>query len=75
METEKDLTPERGEQGTGGPLPTWVTITVVLTLLGLLVWNVVMNGNSGYPTSVILGGLLGAYGGAQELLKRRGGGK
>jgi hypothetical protein len=55
-------------------LPTWVTITVVLTLTGLLTYNIVVVGPEGYPTSVILGGLLGAYAGLNELLKRKGGG-
>lgn len=54
-------------------LPIWVSITGVLVLLGLLVWNVVANGNDGYPTSVILGGLLGGLFGFDKLLKRRGG--
>lgn len=52
----------------------WVTITVVLTLTGLLTYNIVVVGPEGYPTSVILGGLLGAYAGLNELLKRKGGG-
>lgn len=56
------------------PLPGWVTIVVVLGLLGLLGYNIVVVGPEGYPTSVILGGLLGGYAGIQELLKRRGGG-
>jgi hypothetical protein len=55
-----------------GSLPIWLSITVVLTLLGLLAFNVLVNGPDGYPTSVILGGLLGAYAGVDQLLKRRG---
>ena len=55
----------------GDPLPQWVTITVVLTLLGLLVYNIVAVGPAGYPTSVILGGLLGAYAGIREPLARK----
>lgn len=58
------------------PLPAWVTITVVLGLLGLLGYNVIVVGPEGYPISVMLGGLLGAYAGLRELLNnRRGGGK
>lgn len=53
-------------------LPAWVTITVILTLTGLLAWNIVIVGPEGYPTSVILGGLLGAYAGIRELLNRKG---
>ena len=56
------------------PLPSWVTVIVVLTLLGLLGWNIVVVGPEGYPTSVILGGLLAGYTSVNELLKRRGGG-
>lgn len=53
-------------------LPVWVTITVILTLLALLTFNMLVYGPEGYPTSVILGGLLGAYAGLRELLNRRG---
>jgi hypothetical protein len=54
------------------PLPGWVTITVVLGVLGLLAYNVIVVGPEGYPISVMLGGLLGAYGGLRELLNRKG---
>lgn len=56
------------------PLPRWVTVTVVLGLLGLLAYNVIVVGPEGYPISVMLGGLLGAYAGLRELLNRKGGG-
>lgn len=55
-------------------LPGWVTITVVLTLLGLLVYSVVVMGPEGYPVTVVVGGLLGAYAGIRELLNRGGSG-
>lgn len=55
------------------PLPAWVTITVVLGLLALLAYNVIVVGPEGYPISVMLGGLLGAYAGLRELLNRRSG--
>lgn len=58
-----------GELG-GGALPLWLTITVTLTLLGLLVYNVLVNGNDGVPTSTIIGGLMGAYAGVERILKR-----
>lgn len=54
-----------------GGLPTWVTITVVLTLLGTLVYNIVVIGPTGLATSYILGGLLGAYAGVDQLMRRR----
>lgn len=53
-------------------LPMWVTITVVLGLLSLLAYNVIVVGPEGYPVSVMLGGLLGAYAGLRELLNRKG---
>lgn len=53
------------------PLPVWVSIVVLLTLVGLLAYNIITAGPEGYPTSVILGGLIGAYTGIDQLLKRR----
>lgn len=55
----------------GSPIPAWVTVTVILVLLALLAYNVVIVGPEGYPTSMLLGGLLGAYAGIDQLLKRR----
>ena len=52
-------------------LPPAVTSVVVLGLLGLLGWNIVVVGPEGYPTSVILGGLLGAYAGLDQVVKRK----
>lgn len=60
-------------RGDGGLHP-WVTTVVVLGLLLLLGYNIVIVGPDGYPTSVILGGLLGAYAGVDELLRRKRGG-
>lgn len=53
------------------PLPGWVSVVVVLVLLALLAYNIVIVGPEGYPTSVILGGLLGAYAGVDQLLRKR----
>ncbi len=65
-------TPKRKSSGNGGsPIPGWVTVTVILVLLALLAYNVVIVGPEGYPTSMLLGGLLGAYAGIDQLLKRR----
>lgn len=52
-------------------LPGWLTITVVLVILGLLVFNIGKYGPDGFATTSILGGLLGAYGGVNELIKSR----
>lgn len=49
----------------------WVNITVVLGLLAMLAWTVFVIGPEGYPFSVVLGGLLGAYGGLDQYLKQR----
>lgn len=46
-----------------------VTVTVVLVLTALLGWNVIVVGPEGYPTTIILGGLLGGYAGVNQLLK------
>lgn len=53
-----------------GGLPTWLTAIVVLVLLGLLGWNIVVVGPEGLGTTYVLGGLLGAYAGVDQLLKR-----
>ena len=55
------------------PMPVWVSVVVLLSLTGLLAYNIITAGPDGYPTSVILGGLIGAYTGVDQLLKRRGG--
>lgn len=60
---------ERSSQG----LPLWLTITGVLVLLGLLVFNVIVYGDKGYPTTMVLGGLLGGLFGLDKLIKRNGG--
>jgi hypothetical protein len=56
-------------------LPKWLTSTVVLSLLGMFAYNLYVYGPEGYPTSLILGGLLGAYAGVKELISRRNGDK
>lgn len=52
-------------------MPIWVSTFVVVTLTLLLGYNIVIVGPEGYPTSVILGGLIGAYAGVDQLLKRK----
>lgn len=56
-------------------LPPWVTVVVVLSLLVMFGYNLVVYGPDGYPTAIILGGLLGGYAGLRELINRRGGDK
>jgi hypothetical protein len=53
-------------------LPMWVTVIVVLTLTATLVYNIVFKGPDGLSNTYIVGGLLGAYAGVDQLLKRRG---
>lgn len=52
-----------------------LTAIVVVTLLGMFAYNLVVYGPDGYPTSMILGGLLGGYIGVGELIKRRSNGE
>lgn len=64
----------RGDPPPRDGLPQWLTVVVVLTLTALLAYNIIVVGPEGLPTSYILGGLLGAYAGIDQLLKRRDGG-
>lgn len=73
-ESGSAVTEHRRTTGSQQGFPPWLTNTVVLTILGLLVYNILVVGPPGYPISMMLGGLLGAYRGADELLKRRSGG-
>lgn len=60
---------ERDRESAHG-LPPWVSVTVVLSLTGLLAYNIIVVGPEGLATSYILGGLLGAYAGVDQLVKR-----
>jgi hypothetical protein len=71
MERGEHRDPNPQSPPSPGGLPIWVTIVVVLTLTGLLAWNIIVVGPDGLPTSYVLGGLLGAYAGVDQLLKRR----
>jgi hypothetical protein len=57
----------RGSEG----LPTWLNTTVILTLLALFVYNVVVVGEEGYPTNVLIAGLLGGYVGFDQFKRRK----
>lgn len=54
-----------------GALPGWLTATVVMVLLGCFVFNLWRYGAEGYPMAMVIGGLLGAYGGAKQLVGRK----
>lgn len=56
------------------PLPRWLSILVVLVLLALLAFCILVMRSEGVAYSYVLGGLLGAYAGVDQLLKRRDGG-
>lgn len=60
------LLPSPGESNA---LPRWFIVIVVAVLLGLLVYNVVENGNGGYPTTMLLGGLIGGLTGVYRKLR------
>lgn len=64
----------RAAPRTANGLPVWLTIVVVLVLLALLTYNIIIVGPDGLGTTYVLGGLLGAYAGIDQLLKRRDGG-
>lgn len=62
-------TQKRGGDNKG--LDPWLTTTVVLVVLALLAYSVVRFGVEGYPLTMFLGGLLGAYAGLDRAIKRR----
>ena len=63
-----------GDQNPHG-LPGWLSIIVVIVLLGYLGYAMVVLGpEGGLPFAGIFGSLLGAYAGLNGLLRRRGGG-
>jgi hypothetical protein len=51
--------------------PMWVNVTVILTCLALLAYNIVVVGAEGLPNSYLLVGVLSAYSGVDQILKRR----
>lgn len=51
--------------------PLWLNATVIITLLGLFVYNVVIVGEKGYPTNVLIAGLLGGYIGVDQFKRRK----
>lgn len=51
-------------------LPVWLSIVVVNWLLALFTYNLIVVGEKGYPTNVLIAGLLGGYLGV-DIFKRR----
>lgn len=64
-------TRKRPEKDTPPGIPMPVTVIVVLVLTALLAYNIVVVGPEGLPNSYVIGGLLGAYAGVDQLVKRR----
>lgn len=52
-------------------LPPWINALAALVALGLLVYSVVVLGPEGYPTTVVVGGLLAGLFGINRLLGPR----
>ena len=57
-------------QGSDG-FPTWLSGTVVFSILAMLGYSIVAFGPAGYPIDMMLGGLVGAYGGFDQLKRRQ----
>lgn len=53
------------------PLPIWVSITVILADLALMGFNVVVYGPDGYPTTIVLAGVLAGYGSVNQYLRKK----
>jgi hypothetical protein len=51
--------------------PPWLTAFVVVAITLLLSYSVVRYGPAGYPIDIMLGGLIGAYGGFDQLKRRQ----
>lgn len=52
-------------------LPLWLNVTAALVLLSCFAFNLVKYGPAGYPIAMIIGGMLGALFGWDQLLKRK----
>jgi hypothetical protein len=65
------------QKNSGSSLPPRIVTTIACVVLGLLVYNIIadvtVSGYDGYPTTLMLGGLLGGMLGFRNYLKRGGG--
>lgn len=52
-------------------LPFWLTATVILTCLGLFVYVILRFGVTGVPLATVIAGVLGGYGGLDQLTRMR----
>lgn len=52
-------------------LDPWLTTTVILVVLGLLAYSVIRFGVEGYPLTMFLGGIIGAYAGLDRAVRRK----
>lgn len=81
MSTDQQDPPDRTPRPRGGArraphehgrgLPGWTNILVVVSMVALLTWSVVVLGAEGVGYAYVLGGVLGAYAGVDQLLRRR----
>lgn len=60
-------TPSTNREG----LPLWLTATVTLTLLAAFLYNLAAFGIDGVPMATVIAGLMGAYGGFDQLAKMK----
>lgn len=60
----------RSQHHSSNGLPSWLNTVAVLTFLGLFSYNVLVVGEKGYPTNVLLSGLLGLYIGVDQYKRR-----
>jgi hypothetical protein len=54
----------------GTYLPQWVVITVLLALVGLLIYLIGWNLDGNYPVVLVLGGLIGGILGVDRALRK-----
>lgn len=62
------MTTHRSTENEG--LPPWLTILVVLWLMGMITYSTIRFGLDGYPYTMFFGGLLGAYAGLDRAVRR-----
>ena len=51
-------------------LPSWLTVAVVIWLMGMMTYTTIRFGLDGYPFTMFFGGLLGAYAGLDRAVRR-----
>lgn len=71
--TDEQAPPEAPHRPTPVPLPPWLLILISIVLTGLFVVNIIadifVKGYSGYPTTALLGILVGSVLGIERFLR------